>query len=268
VGGRNDRFVRRIVSLPSFLGAALFYVFFRDDPTRVARVNTAEIALIKDRDARDGPCNTQSAMMSWRELMQSRTMWFLSLQQVFRSAGYMFFASWLPSFLQQTRGVTTSESGVMQGLVFAAALAGTLSGGVFVDSIYVRTNNKTLSRVGVGFGCMALCATMVLASLFISDSKIAVLLMSIGSFLAAMGGTCAFTATIDVGGDHVPQVVAIMNSAGNAAAAICPVLVGMFFGATNDWNLVLWGFAAVYAGAAVSWIFVEVEKPLETELQR
>src|SRR6185369_10383486 len=119
-----------------------------------------------------------------------RTMWFLCLQQVFRSAGYMFFASWLPSFLQATRGVSISESGILQGVVFAAALAGTMFGGAFVDSIYVRTNNKTLSRAGVGLICMALCGAMVLASFFISDGRIAVMLMSIGAFLAAMAGPC------------------------------------------------------------------------------
>jgi nitrate/nitrite transporter NarK len=103
---------------------------------------------------------------------------------------------------------------------------------------------------------------LVLGSLFVGDAKVAVLLMSLGAFLAAMAGPCAFTTTIDVGGPYVPQVVAVMNSAGNVAAMVCPILVGMFFASVEDWNKVLWGFAAIYLIAGICWLLVDAERPI------
>jgi ACS family glucarate transporter-like MFS transporter/ACS family D-galactonate transporter-like MFS transporter len=180
---------------------------------------------------------------------------------MFRAAGYMFFASWLPSFLQKTRGVSIKDSGEMQAVVFAAALAGSLLGGLFVDWVYRQTNSKTFSRQIMGSTCMMLCGLLVLGAYFVGHAMAAIVLISLGVFLAAIGGPCALAAVIDVSGDHVPEVTAIMNSAGNLAVAATPVLVGMFFEATNDWNLVLWGFAAIYVAAAACWLFVDVERP-------
>ena len=48
-------------------------------------------------------------------------------QQTCRAAGYMFFASWFPSFLQETQGVSKIVSGNLQAAVFIAAIVGGLS---------------------------------------------------------------------------------------------------------------------------------------------
>lgn len=253
-----------LYSLPGIVGAIAFYAMFRNHPAQARLVNDAELSLIQGDASDESPVNNCSVKNPWGDFLRSRTVWFISLQQVFRAAGYMFFASWLPSFLQTTRGVSIKESGEMQAIVFVAALTGSLLGGVLVDWVYVKTASKTVSRRAVGSSCMLLCGLLVLSSLFVGNAMMAVALMSIGLFLAAIGGPCALAAVIDVGGDHVPEITAIMNSAGNFAVALCPVAVGMFFEATEDWNLVLWGFAGIYIAAAACWLFVDVERPFNT----
>jgi len=47
-----------------------------------------------------------------------------------------------------------------------------------------------------------------------------------------------------------------MNMCGNLAAAACPILVGMLFQWTANWNLVLLLFAGVYLCGAICWLFV------------
>lgn len=91
----------------------------------------------------------------------------------------------------------------------------------------------------------------------------AVSLIAIGAFFAALAGPCAFATTIDIGGRRVPQVFGTMNMFGNFAAASCPVLVAQFFSWTNNWDLVLLLFAGVYLAGAICWLFVNPQKHID-----
>ena len=65
-----------------------------------------------------------------------------------------------------------------------------------------------------------------------------------------------------------------LNMTGNLGAAICPVMVAWIVQWTDNWNLVLVFFAAIYVLAAVCWALInpngifwtaETEDQLETE---
>jgi ACS family D-galactonate transporter-like MFS transporter len=188
------------------------------------------------------------------------TLWLLCGQQICRAAGYMFFASWFPTFLQETRGVSVKDSGLLQAMVFAGTLTGGLSGGLLTDWLWRRTKNLRLSRSGVGAVFLFGCAILIFSAWFVQSVAVAVALLTAGSFLASLAGPCAFSATIDIGGRHVAQVFGIMNMTGNLAAAACPVLVGALFARTENWDLVLLLFAGVYLCGAVCWFFVDPSK--------
>ncbi|MFG0261366.1 MAG: MFS transporter [Novipirellula sp. JB048] len=263
-------------AVPGILWSVGFYLRFRNHPEQDARVNAAELATI--RAGRPPAANPGSAfeadpdkaseaeLSEGRELLlilRSPVLWWLCGQQVCRGSGYMFFASWFPTFLQETRGVSVANSGYLQGLVLAGTLLGSLFGGTLVDWIWRRTGSLRLSRSGVGATFLAACALLILAAWFVQNAILAVALLSSGSFLAALAGPCAFAATIDIGGSRVPQVFGVMNMTGNLAAASCPVLVGYLFQWTSNWNLVLLLFAAVYLAGAVCWIFVNPQKHID-----
>lgn len=177
----------------------------------------------------------------------------------------MFFASWFPTFLQETRGVSINDSGHLQSLVFLGTLAGCLLGGLMTDWIWKKTGSLRLSRSGVGATCLASCAVLILAAWFVQSTALAVTLLSVGALFAALAGPCAFAATIDFGGNHVPQVFGLMNMAGNLAAAATPVLVAELFERTSNWTLVLLVFAAVYLVGSICWACVSFRTSLASE---
>lgn len=168
----------------------------------------------------------------------------------------MFFASWFPTFLQQTRGVSIADSGYQQGFVLAGTLGGSILGGMLVDRIWKTTGSLRLSRSGVGAAALGTCGLLILAAWFVQSVPLAVGLLALGAMFAALAGPCAFAATIDIGGTKVPQVFGLMNMCGNFAAAACPVLVGLLFQWTANWNLVLLLFAGVYLAGAACWVLV------------
>lgn len=260
------RWVFVLYALPGLLWAVLFYLWFRDQPEQVDAVNAAELQLIADGRGLAASSKPEQTH-EWRELVAifgSPMMWLLCGQQICRAAGYMFFASWFPTFLQETRQVSVAESGMLQGLVFAGTFGGCLIGGTVTDWIWQRTANLRLSRSGVGAGALGACAVLILAAWFVSSPGAAVSLIALGAFCAALAGPCAFATTIDIGGPRVPQVFGAMNMFGNFAAAACPVLVAQFFEWTDNWNLVMLLFASIYLIGAICWLFVNPQKSITT----
>lgn len=282
-------------AIPGMIWTLGFYLRFRNDPRQDPRVNAAELALIeagsvkavtspvakspvaKSQVADEPRADRREAVghigraaddtNQWRELWamtSSPVMWWLCGQQICRASGYMFFASWFPTYLQETRGVSVAQSGYLQGLVLAGTLTGSLFGGTLVDWIWRRTGSLRLSRSGVGATFLAACALLILAAWFVQSAVLAIALLATGAFLAALAGPCAFAAAIDIGGSRVPQVFGLMNMTGNLAAAACPVLVGKLFQWTSNWNLVLLLFAGVYLVGAFCWVFVNPQKHIDS----
>ncbi len=256
------RWVFALFAVPGFLWAAGFFLRFRNHPVDDPKVNDEELAIIRvGRLLEDISSNTISPT-PWRLIFRNPALWFLCGQQVCRAAGYMFFASWFPTFLQETRGVSVKESGYLQALVFAGTLAGSLFGGLLTDWIWQRTGNLRISRSGVGATFLFGCAVLILCAWFVESTFLAVLLLSVGSLLAAMAGPCASAASIDIGGNHVPQVYGIMNMTGNFAAAACPILIAELFEWTSNWTIVLLLFAAIYLVGAICWAMVDCRQQI------
>lgn len=264
------RWVFVAFSLPGILWAFYFFHRFRDDPSATTEVNANELALIRaDRDghAPDRSIDTEPSQ-GLLSIAKRPAMWFLCGQQVCRAAGYMFFASWFPTFLQETRGVSIADSGYQQGFVLAGTLGGSILGGMLVDRIWKQTGSLRLSRSGVGAAALGTCGLLILAAWFVQSVPLAVTLLALGAMFAALAGPCAFAATIDIGGARVPQAFGLMNMCGNFAAAACPVLVGILFQWTANWNLVLLLFAGVYLAGALCWVFVNPTRQVSPTTHR
>ncbi|MDB4670846.1 MFS transporter [Pirellulaceae bacterium] len=258
------RWVFALFAVPGFVWAAVFLVRFRNHPADDPKVNQAERAIIHPEMPSVDLHTTPSPPTPWKSILENPAIWFLCGQQICRAAGYMFFASWFPTFLQETRGVSVQNSGYLQALVFAGILAGSFLGGLLTDWIWQRTGNLRLSRSGVGTTFLFGCAVLILLAWFVESTLLAVVLLAIGSLLAAMAGPCASAATIDIGGDHVPQVYGIMNMSGNFAAAACPILIAEIFEWTSNWTVVLLLFAAIYLVGSICWAMVDCRQTIES----
>lgn len=260
------RWVYILYAIPGILWAVGFFVRFNDDPGKDPAVNAAELALIRagrenETDGRK-PDEAGREPTPWGAILRHPTVWFLCGQQACRAAGYMFFASWFPTFLQETRGVSVKDSGLLQALVLTGTFAGAICGGLLADFVLRKTQNLRFSRCGVAGLMLFGCAALILSAWFVEGINLAVALIALGSLFAALAGPCSYTSCIDIGGSHVPQVFGLMNMSGNLAAAACPGVVGYLVDRTESWNLALVGFACVYLAGAVCWLFIDPRKKI------
>lgn len=248
-----------LISPLGVIWAIEFYLRFRDRPELAPNANDAERRLIvADRPSQQiVAAEDEFGPTDWKAVLLHPGLWLIHGQQICRSAGYMFFASWFPTFLQQTRGVSIAQSGMMQSVVLAGALLGGLLGGVLTDWLWRRTGNLWISRSGVGTLALGGCAVLILGSWFVENANFAIGLLAIGVFFAQLAGPAMFAAVIDVSGARVAQVLGAVNMTGNLAVAACPILVGFLFERTANWNLVLVLFAGIYLIGAVCWALVD-----------
>jgi ACS family glucarate transporter-like MFS transporter len=255
-GAASWRWVFAAYSLPGLLWAGAFYLWFRDDPRDHAAVNEAERDLIGCPPPRKTTDPDAISRTPWRGLLSSPAMWWICGQQLFRAAAYMFFASWFPTYLQETRRVAIDTAGVQGSLPLLAVVVGGLAGGAVSDAVLTRTGSRRLARQGVAVVSLVLCTLLILPAPAVANTWLAVLLISGGSFCAAVAGPCAYTITIDMGGRHVSAVFSLMNMAGNFGAFVFPIVVPWMVRRTGDWDAVLYLFAAMYFAAALCWLLV------------
>ena len=244
-----------LFALPGLIWAVCFRYWFRDDPRSHRSVNPAELRCINDNQ--EVRSTATPGCIDWIMMLLRLDIWMLFMQQFFRAAGYIFFATWFPTFLKETRGVSTAMSGALTALPLLAVVVGGVCGGVWIDFLYNRTGNLRISRQLTPIFSLASCAVCIFLAYFISDAKSAVLLISLGIFLAQLGGPSAYVVMIEKAGPATAPLFGAMNMAGNLGAAICPSVVGGLVAWSDNWNLVLFLFAGIYLAASICWVFLD-----------
>ena len=190
-------------------------------------------------------------------------------QQFLRAAAMIFFVTWFPTFLRETRGVSLMQSGLLTTYAGVAAMLGVICGGYASDWILARTGSKRLARQALASVAMATCAALILLSSLVADVNAAIMLISLGAFVACFGGVAGYTVAIDYGGERVGMVFGAMNMAGGIGAMLFPVTVGWLVSATGTWNAAILLFAALMAIDAVLWALLNPQgRFLETACAR
>lgn len=247
-----------LFSLPGVLFAVWFYFWFRDAPADHARVNEAELALLKKETIDESPATTNEKRhrepIPWLALLTSPAMWAINGQQFFRAAGYIFFASWFATYLQESRGISIARSGWLSSLPLIAVVVGSMIGGSLSDWLLVRTGSLRIARQWLSTVSVLACAAFILAAYPVDDALGAVLLISAGSFCAAAAGPCSYSLTIDMGGRHVAAVFSTMNMSGSVGAFVLPIVIPWIVRWSGGWHLVLPFFAGLYLASSVCWL--------------
>ena len=223
-------------------------------------------ALVPRPDAaatRDLP--RRPAPVRWSRLLTDPQMILLCGQQFQRAAATALFFTWFPRYLQETKGVTPMESGSLAAWPLLAGMSAGCSAGLVSDWLLRRTGNARLSRQGLAFTAMVVCAGVSLAAYRTADAETAVLLVSVAAFCGYVGGVSAYAAAIAMGGTRVAPVFATMNMAGNVGAGLFPFAVGYLVAETGNWNLALLLFAVLFAGSGVCWALLNPKGPLFDE---
>ncbi|AGA27037.1 MFS transporter [Singulisphaera acidiphila] len=252
------RWMFLLYALPGLIWALGFALWFRNTPREHPSVNPAELAFISEGEKLSHQQRLDP--IAWRTLLTNRAVLGLVLQQFFRAAAAIFYLSWFPTYLHETRGVGVWEAGLLTSLPHWTTMLGCLAGGWFSDRVLARTGSLRLARQGVSVASMLLATLLIGLAYPIADARLAVLVLSIGAFSAALAGPCAYALTMDLGGRNTPQVFGIMNTSGAIGSILFPIIVPKLVVITGSWDAVLTFFAAIHIVAGACWLIFDADR--------
>ncbi len=241
-----------------FLWAAAFYFWFRDQPSQHPSVNAAELSVIPASE--EGHGHTSAP---WGRYIGASSLWMLSVQWFCHFYGFYFYITWLPTYLQEARGVTIAQSALLSGLPVLMAAAGSLAGGWALAGAIRRLGDIRRARKWTGYISYSLAAVLMLLSIRPASAELAVVLMALSSFAAELSTPLTWTTAMDLGGRNVGAVSGAMNTLGQLGGAVAPAVVGYFaqLGAWG-WTAALYSAALMYAIGFVCWLFLDPVTPL------
>ncbi len=242
------------------LWAAVFWMWFRDNPADHTSVNEAELALLEGAEENA----SGHGDVPWMKLITSRSVLMLWLQYFCMSYGWYFYVTWLPTYLQEERGVSFTNSALLSGLPLFFGGISCFVASRLLGRLEHRIGNAGKARRMVGFVGMMGASVMLVISPEIQSPTLAMVALGMASFSNDLAMPGAWGACMDVGGKYAGSLAGSMNMMGNLGGAFGPIFVAQILAMSgNNWTLTFWVSAALYAIGAVSWLFIDPVTPLE-----
>ena len=258
------RTIFRAYSLVGIVWAAAFWYIFRTRPADHPAVNEAERDLIEAGS--DANAGNKAARMDWWAAARSGSLWALCGQLIFKAAGYNFYLTFFPAFLEYKYGIDTREAGLLTTGPLIGVVIGALCGGAVIDGLFRRTGSKRISRSGVAAVALGMTATLVFSSTFTASAGQLVAVIAVGCFFSGVAMPCPWAAAIDLGGKNAALVMGLMNSAGCLAGVLISPRVGKLIDhikeADGNLDMVVYVHAAFYLLAALLWLGVNPNKTI------
>jgi len=232
----------------ALLGAAwvaAFLPWFRNDPAEHKSVNKAELELLESSRA----LVLHDHGMPWYRLLLQRDIAFLGLQYFGFSYTWYFYVTWLPTWLQQARGLTPGEAAGYAMIPLALGGCGSIVSGFLPLSI---------PRKWVAIGGFFATAALIFIIPGIQDVGMAMALMGLASFCSDLTMPISWNTCVEIGKQYTATVSSTMNMLGNFAGVVAPVVFGLILqGTDNNWAAVMYTMAAAAIVSALCWFFLE-----------
>ena len=224
---------------------AFFLPWFRNDPAEHKSVNKAELEMLEQSRA----LVLHDHGMPWYKLLLQKDIAFLGLQYFGFSYTWYFYVTWLPTWLQQARGLDPKTAAGYAMIPLALGGCGSIVSGFLPLSV---------PRKWVAiFGFFA-TAGLIFIIPGIENVGLAMALMGLASFCSDLTMPISWNTCVEIGKQYTATVSSTMNMLGNFAGFVAPVVFGIILQKTdNDWAMVMYTMAAAAVVSALCWFFLE-----------
>ena len=266
-----------VFGLVGILFAILCWIVFRDSPedsTLISEEEKAYIVANRQNDSVDNGSGVQRKRLTFLDSMRSKNMLLAMFQYLGSNFTFYFTLTWMFPYLKESlSGTGTAASFWSMAPLLGGALGNWVSG-VWVDKLYQRTGNLTLSRrLPAIIGFILAAGGMILMTMMNTDiSKVVCLTVAI--FGADMTLSPSWAFCIDIGKEDAGSVSGTMNMAGNLGAFISILAFGYMSEsliasgvnpaqALSENNLYFYICAALSTLSIFAWLFMNPNKAIK-----
>lgn len=237
--------------------AAVWYRWFRDEPSEHREVNAAELEKIIAERGMDA--GHPAGLAYWKCLLGHRNTLPLCMMYFPNSFAFYFCITWLPTYLKEKHGFDALSLGLFAGLPLILSVLGDLFGGVATDAVSRRFGLR-LGRAGVGAAAYIVAGgAMILAGMVTQPAVAAWLIaLALGASMFMLGAS--WSTCLDIGGNHAGVVSAAMNTSGQIGSVLSPLLVTFLLKHLGDWNAPLFVMGGLFLVGAICWGLIDPRK--------
>jgi ACS family glucarate transporter-like MFS transporter len=243
-----------------FIWAFTWYRWFRDTPAGHPSVSPEERAYIESGCVHVSAHGVSRAR--WKQLFTNRTVLFLCLMYFTQVYGFYLYITWLPTYLNESRGFSSIALGLLAGLPLTLSAVADVVGGIVTDVMTLRFGLR-IGRAVVGSASLAAAGVFLISGTFVANPVLAAVLISLAAassnfLLGAAWGTC-----VDIGGNHSGVVSAAMNSSGAVGGILSPILIGFVVQHFATWTAPLYFTGLLYLLGALCWLAIDPERSVD-----
>lgn len=256
------RWVFVIFGAVGFVWAAVWFWWFRDEPEQHKAVSPSELAHIQR--GRGKAVSHHLSKAAWKRILTNRSLLALCVAYFTQTYGFYFFITWMPTYLENARGFTSTMLGVMAGLPLVMSAAADLFGGLTTDWATKRFGLR-VGRCGVGSICYLIASVLLIVGTATQHNITAVVLISLALASSNFLLGASWSACSDIAGDHAGTVSAFMNTAGQIGGFLSPIVAALFVENYGSWSAPLYVCGLLYFLGALSWWLVNPQRPIVME---
>jgi MFS family permease len=227
---------------------AIFLAWFKDDPATHSAVNAAERELLEGSRL----LTTHGSDRNWLRLLLTRRVAVLGLQYFCLSYVWVFYITWLPTYLREGRGQSPERAALLAMLPLLFGGFGSLAGGMAA---------RRLPRRAIAFGGFAATALLLIAFPRIQHVTLAMVAMGLASLCSDLTMPISWDTCVEVGAAYTATVAATMNTLGNLAGFVAPVVGGLILqragAGAAGWNLLIETMAVAAVVSALCWLYLD-----------
>lgn len=251
-----------ILMVVGFAWAAVWYLWFRDEPDHHPSISQSEKDYILQH--RQQPDGAQKQQIPFGFMARSPNMWMAMIQYFCSNFTFFFALSWLFPHLKETYNLDTLQTGLYTSAPFLGGALGSLFSGWMIDRIYKKGHWKQSRRIPAMIG-FALAAVGLLMSLKMESALGAVFWFSIAIFGADMTLSPSWSFCTDIGRKNAGAVSGTMNMAGNIGSLVTALAFPYLLKWTESTTPFFILAAALNLLAIALWTQMKPDRPLELE---
>jgi ACS family D-galactonate transporter-like MFS transporter len=196
------------------------------------------------------PVSAQSLKIAFT----SRKLWGVYLAQFCLGGTQIFFLTWFPTYLEQTRGLSIVKTGMLASIPYLAAFCGVLLSGFTSDFLVRRGYSVEFSRKAPVIGGLLLSSAVVGAN-YADTTGGAIFFLSLAFFGSGLASIAWVFVSLLAPRNMVGVVGGCFNFIGGLSAVVVPVAVG-FLARHGDFRPAMVMIGALALVGMLSYLFV------------
>ena len=219
-----------------FVWLAAWLIWFRR-PEHARWLTAGERTHIVETRAVPGVTSIQGPAIGLAGLLRSPAMLGMMLTQGCAVYTQYLFLTWLPTYLQNERGITLAKSGLLTALPYFAAVILTIMLGKLSDRLLTPASVRSGARRRMVAAAMLLAAVLLLAPLLTGIGSILILItIALAGVATTVGLNIALLSDLLRSEPDAGRATGLLILGGNAFGILAPIVTGYVIQATGRFD--------------------------------